>query len=155
MASGPSEGGTEPRRILVIADRTCPCEPLRDEILSRAQTSGPAAEVFIVAPALNTRIRHIFDDSDAAVAAAMERLTNTVDTLIQAGINATGGVGDADPVQAVKDALHEFPADEILISTHPPGDSHWLERRLLDRTREAFHGSVTHIVSRYGLDAAA
>ena len=155
MASVPSKGGREPRRILVIADRTCPCEPLRDEILARASGGGPAAEVLIVAPALNTRIRHIFDDSDAAVAAAMERLTDTVEALTAAGINATGGVGDADPVQAVQDALHEFPADEILISTHPPGESHWLERRLVDRAREHFHGPVTHIVSRYGLDAAA
>ncbi len=154
MASVPTEGGTETRRILVIADRTCPCEPLRDEILSRA-TGDHAAKVLIVAPALNTRIRHLFDDSDAAVAAAMERLTDTVEVLTRAGIDASGGVGDADPLQAVKDALYEFSADEILISTHPPGDSNWLERRLVDRTREHFHGPVTHIVSRYGLDAAA
>jgi len=154
MESQSSGVGTEPRRILVIADRTCPCEPLRDEILSRA-SGDAAAEVLIVAPALNTRIRHIFDDSDAAVAAAMERLTDTVEVLTMAGISATGGVGDADPVQAVQDALVEFPADELLISTHPAGESNWLERRLIDRAREHFHGPVTHIVSRYGLQAAA
>ncbi len=41
------------------------------------------------------------------------------DRLREAGINARGEVGDADPLQAIEDALRTFGADEIVISTHP------------------------------------
>jgi len=153
MEAGTPGGEADVRRILVIANRTCPCEPLNDEIMSRS-ARGPT-EVLIVAPALNSRIRHLFSDADAAVAAAEERLAATVESLRQRGVSAGGGVGDADPAQALDDALREFTADELLISTHPPGRSHWLERGLLERAQARFDGPVTHLVSEYGLDAAA
>jgi len=152
MEAGAPQGEAQMRRILVIANRTCPCEPLSEEIVTRA-ARGPT-EVLIVAPALNSRIRHLFSDADAAVAAAEERLAATVESLRQSGVRATGGVGDADPAQALEDALREFPAEELIISTHPAGLSHWLERGLLERAQERFAGPVTHIVSRYGLDTA-
>jgi len=30
-------------------------------------------------------------------------------------------------VKAIEDALHEFPADEVLVITHPDDDASWLE----------------------------
>ena len=36
-------------------------------------------------------------------------------------------VGDSDPVKAIEDALREFPADEVLVITHPDEDASWLE----------------------------
>ena len=36
------------------------------------------------------------------------------------GLRAKGEIGDSDPNVAIEDALREFPADEIVISTHPP-----------------------------------
>jgi len=41
-------------------------------------------------------------------------------------------------------------ANEVLVSTHPPGRSHWLERGLPERIGTAFELPVTHLVSEYG-----
>jgi len=140
-----------PRRILVIANRTCPCPRLLEEIRDRA-LGGPN-QVLIVAPALNTRLRFLTDDTDRAVLDAEARLTTAVESLRAAGVHAQGAVGDAEPVQAIEDALHSFAADELIVSTHPPGDSHWLERGLLERARERFDLPVVHLDSRYGVEA--
>lgn len=138
------------RRILVVANRTCPCEALQGEIEEHA--SGQPSEVLIVAPALNKRIKHLASDTDEAVMAAEQRLAIAIAGLARAGVEATGEVGDADPGQAIADVLHRFAADELIVATHPPGKSHWLEKGLLDRARREFDGPVTHFVSHYGID---
>ena len=53
---------------------------------------------------------------------------------------------DQDPMQAIEDALRTFGADEILISTHPEGRSHWLEQDLISKARERFALPITHVV---------
>jgi len=55
-------------------------------------------------------------------------------------------VGDADPLQAIEDALRAFGADEVIVSTHPPGRSNWLERDVIARARERFDLPITHVV---------
>ena len=62
------------------------------------------------------------------------------------GIAASGEVGDSDPLQAMEDALRTFGADEIIISTHPEGRSHWLERGIVEKARERFAVPITHVV---------
>ncbi len=137
--------------ILVIANRTCECPALHEDIASRA---APGAEVLVVAPALNSRVRHWVSDSDGAVKAAKERLAAAVEELHRRDVNARGEVGDADPLHAIEDALASFDAQEILLSTHPPGRSHWLEKGLVEQARQRFQQPVTHLVSGYGLAAS-
>ncbi len=141
------------RRILVIANKTCPCTELHGEIASRGATAE--LEVLAVAPALNSRLRHWVSDTDDAVTAAAARLAVAVESLREAGIDARGEVGDADPLYAIGDALSTFAADEVIVSTHPPGHSHWLERNLIERARERHGVPVSHVVSPYGVAAAA
>ncbi len=62
------------------------------------------------------------------------------------GLRAKGEIGDSDPNTAIEDALRAFPADEIVISTHPPERSHWLERGVVERAREEIDLPVTHVV---------
>ena len=62
------------------------------------------------------------------------------------GHDANGHVGDADPLLAIEDALALFEPDEILLVTHPPGVSNWLERDLVRRTIERFGLTVAHLV---------
>jgi hypothetical protein len=100
----------------------------------------------VVCPALNSRLRHWASDEDPARAQAQERLNRSIARLAQLGISARGEIGDADPLQAMEDALRTFGADEIVISTHPPGRSHWLERGVVDGARERFDVPVTHVV---------
>jgi hypothetical protein len=141
---------TSTHRILVVANQTCECESVRDQIRERAQTGGQS-EVLILAPALNSRLKHWVSDTDDALVQAEQRVANTVESLRRGGVHAEGQVGDADPFNAIEDTLHTYDAGEIVISTHPPEHSHWLETDLLARTRAAFDGPVTHVVSKYGL----
>src|ERR687886_684133 len=81
-----------------------------------------------------------------AGAAAAERLERSLQRLKEGGVDASGVVGDGDPVQAMEDALRTFGADEIVISTHPEGRSHWLERGVVTTARERFAVPITHVV---------
>ena len=74
------------------------------------------AEVLVVAPALNSWLRHWVSDEDAARGRAQERVTAWLDGFERTGVHAQGRVGDADPLQAIADALPTFPADEIVIA---------------------------------------
>jgi GABA permease len=138
-----------PPRVLVIANRTCPCPVLLDEVVRRARNAP--IDVLVVAPALNSRLRHWVSDVDDAVARAHDRLELALADLRERGIRARGEVGDANPVLAIADALARFPASAIVIATHPAGQSNWLERGLIDKVRARFDVPVTHLVSTYGL----
>ena len=79
--------------------------------------------------------------------AAGARLKATLAELHEAGINVRGEIGDGDPLQALEDALRSFPADAIVISTHPPGRSNWLERGVVEAARARFDVDVTHVMA--------
>jgi GABA permease len=132
-------------RILVIANRTYPCPTLTDEVARRAGTAGN--EVLVIAPALNSRLRHWVSDVDDATARARHRVALAVVGLRERGINARGAVGDANPLVAIRDALAVFPATEIVIATHPRGQSNWLEHGLIEKATSQFQLPVTHVVS--------
>jgi hypothetical protein len=42
--------------------------------------------------------------------------------------------------------LRGFAADEVVISTHPPHRSKWLERGVVERARKEIPLPVTHVV---------
>jgi hypothetical protein len=46
----------------------------------------------------------------------------------------------------MEDALRTFGADEVVISTHPEGRSHWLERGVVEAARERFTVPISHVV---------
>ena len=111
-----------------------------------ASTDGRSAHLVPVTPALNTRIRHWTSDEDTARTAAQIRLDESLAALSKDGIDARGTVGDDDPIQAIEDSLRMFPADEIVVSTHPPGRSNWLEHGIVERASERFDLPITHVV---------
>ncbi len=131
------------RRILVIANETVGGDTLIRDI--RRRSEGVDEHVLVVAPALNSHVRHWTSDEDGARAEARERLDESVGQLQAAGVNVEGRVGDDDPLQAIEDALRTFGADEILISTHPEGRSNWLERGVVESARLRFTPPVTHV----------
>ena len=95
------------------------------------------ADVFVVAPALNSWFRHWLSDEDPARRRAEERLALVVGKLRRAVVHVEGRVGDADPLQAIADALPTFPADEIVISALPERSIHHVGD-LVFRARERF-----------------
>ncbi|MGD9694233.1 MAG: hypothetical protein AB7V42_01055 [Thermoleophilia bacterium] len=141
----PSERGAEPRRVLVIANETCAAKGVADEVAYRA---GAGGEVLVVAPALaKNRIDHwLSADMENRRQDALARLEASLATLTEAGLSARGHLGDGDPLQALDDALRIYNPDEVVISTHPPQRSNWLERQVVAKARERYDVPITHIV---------
>jgi len=137
-------GEEDERRILVIANETVGGSELLDVLRRRAE--GVQEHVLVVCPALNSVVRHWASDDDGARAAAQQRLEISLAQLARDGVDARGQVGDGDPLQAMEDALRTFGPDEIVISTHPPGRSNWLERNVVGQARERFDVPITHVV---------
>jgi len=144
QTASPRRSAPDERRILVIANETVGGETLRQQIEQRGE--GRRAHVLVVSPALNTPIRHWASDEDPAREQARQRLEASLQRLRESGIEARGEVGDADPLQAIEDAVRTFGPDEIIISTHPEGRSHWLERGVVTGARERFAVPITHVV---------
>ncbi len=130
-------------RILVVANETVGGAELLETIRSHAL--GKNARVLVVCPALNSPLRHWASDEDEAREAAQRRLEASLAAMRGAGVAADGEVGDGDPIQAIEDALRTFRPDELIVSTHPPGRSHWLERGVVEKARERFALPVTHV----------
>src|SRR5215211_4078447 len=141
-APGPSPEGE--RRILVVANETVGGRELLECLERKAE--GVDEKVLVVCPALNSPIRHWVSDEDGARAAAQVRLDSSFASMRAMGIDATGQIGDGDPLQAIEDAVRTFSPDEVVVSTHPEGRSHWLERGVVERARERFHVPLTHVV---------
>ena len=132
------------RRILVIANETVAGDALHSMIRERSE--GYRTNVLVVAPAQPSPLQHIASDDDPGRNAARARLDESLAKLRSGGLSAQGQVGDPDPVQAIEDALRTFGPDEIIISTHPEGRSHWLERDVVDHARDRFAVPITHVV---------
>lgn len=94
-------------------------------------------------PRDDRRLRYVDDELEEARA----RLSAALAWARAAGIDAAGHVGDPNAaLGAIEDVLRTFGADEVIISTHPPGKSNWLETGIVDRLREELDIPVQHIV---------
>lgn len=149
----PHVGRPEERRILVVANETLRGRVLEEEVCRRC--GGADTSVLVVAPALTDPVRHWVSDIDPGREAAGRRLEETLARLRELGIDARGEIGDPDPLQAIEDALRTFGADEIIVSTHPPGRSTWLERGVVERARERFALPIAHVVVDLEAEARA
>ena len=145
-------GGPDERRVLVVANETVAGEELLSTISTLALSEQTRFRV--VCPALNSRLKTYTSDEDPARAAAQERLDVTLERLASVGIEASGEVGDGDPLVAVDDAVRTFGPNEIVISTHPPGRSNWLEKGVVDSVRSRYDVPVTHVVVDLALQEA-
>jgi GABA permease len=85
-------------------------------------------------------------EPDYAHRAAQHPGANRPPRLQAAPVRASGEVGDADPLRAMEDAIHIFPADEIVIGTHPEERSNWLAHDLVARACARFELPVAHVV---------
>ena len=134
-----------PFRLLVVSNETVESRRLHEAVARLA--AGRRAEVTVVAPALNGRLRHWCSDEDGARRAAQSRLDYCLDRLRERGLYASGWVGDADPIVAIEDALRHRDADELLIATHPEGTSNWLAHDLVERAAVRFGLPTAHLVA--------
>jgi GABA permease len=144
VRQAPAASPPEQHRVLVVANETVGGSQLLDTI--RERIAGRDARVLVVCPALNSPLRHWASDEDEAREQAPHRLDTSLETMQGAGIQAAGEIGDGDPIQAIEDALRTFRPDELVVSTHPLGKSHWLERGVVEKARERFALPVTHVI---------
>ncbi len=140
-----TRGGDSKHRLLVVANETVGGGALQEEIQERCR--GRDCEIMIVTPALSvSRAEHWASDIDEAIELARQRMELSLLAIEALGFKARGEIGDSDPNVAIEDALRVFPADEIVISTHPPHRSRWLERGVVEKARNEIELPVTHVV---------
>lgn len=148
-----TRGGDGRYRLLVVANETVGGEALLDEIRDRCR--GRQSEILVVTPALaSSRAAHWASDVDEAIELARQRMELSLLAIAELGLKAKGEIGDSDPNMAIEDALRVFAADEIVISTHPPERSRWLERGVVDRAREQIDLPISHVVVDLAADHA-
>jgi GABA permease len=148
-----THGGDGKYRLLVVANETVAGEALLAEIGDRARSRN--CEILVVTPALaGSRASHWASDVDEAIELARQRMELSLIAIGQLGLKAKGEIGDSDPNVAIEDALRVFPADEIVISTHPPKRSRWLEHGVVDRAREQIDLPISHVVVDLAADRA-
>lgn len=129
-------------RVLVVANRT-----LQEEELAARLRHRDSCELHIVAPILVSRARYLASDVDREIEEAHERLAAALVWARSEGIEASGKVGDPNVAfGAIEDELRGFAADEVLISTYPPGMSNWLETGIVRRLQAELDIPVTHVV---------
>lgn len=146
-----TQGGDGKFRLLVVANETVQGEALLEEI--RARCRDRRCEVMVVTPALAaSRASHWASDIDEAIELARRRMELSLIEIRGLGLRARGEIGDSDPNVAIEDALRVFSADEILISTHPPERSRWLEHGVVERAREQIDLPIAHVVIDLGTE---
>jgi hypothetical protein len=134
------------KSVLVVANETAASRSLAERLRERAQSEE--ITVTVIAPINRPREGYVVYE-DTRRAAAGRRLEKTVDKLRELGVPAHGLVVDADPADAVRDALAtvEPRPQEIILFTHPLQKSGWLRRNVLDRVRDAAGDvPVEHVV---------
>jgi hypothetical protein len=140
-----THGGDGKHRLLVVANETVEGEALLEEIRQRCRSRN--CEILVVTPALaGSRASHWASDIDEAMELARQRMELSLIAIDALGLKARGEIGDSDPNVAIEDALRVFPADEIVISTHPPERSRWLEHGVVERARNEIDLPITHVV---------
>ena len=112
--------------ILVLTSEPVSADQLRDA-LGEGAFAG-RTEVMIVAPAYQDNpLKFWLSDADDAIARADQVSSETLANLDDAGIPATADTGDSDPLDAIQDALRTFPANRIVMFTHPGDDARYRE----------------------------
>jgi hypothetical protein len=136
--------------VLVVANETVAGRALIELLKRKAEES--AIRVTVVCPVSQPSEGYVVYE-DTRRAAAGRRLDRTLTKLREAGISAHGFVVEADPVQAVRDALAQLDVDVVVVSTHPIQKSGWLRRNAVDRIRDAAgERPVEHVVVDLGAE---
>jgi nucleotide-binding universal stress UspA family protein len=118
--------------VLIVANQTLPSQALADAIAERIRSG--VTSFYVVVPA--TPLGHgLTWDEDATRQEARDRLDGFVAQLVDQNVEASGEVGDRDPVAAVRDALRGREIDEVVLSTLPPGISRWLGQDVPSKLR--------------------
>jgi hypothetical protein len=123
------------RKVIAVA-----AEPIDAQVLRQAigDKEAEQAEVLVVAPALNSKVRFWVSDPDPGIERAQEVADESAERMEEQGVDAVPDTGEPDPLQAIQDALVTFEADAIVLCTHPDGEANWQEEGVVEKARERF-----------------
>jgi len=111
-------------KLLVLASEPVDAAALR----SAVGEDVAGAEVLVIAPATTgSKVRFWVSDNDEAIEHAQETADETAERLEEDGVDVAADTGEAEPAVAIQDALATFPADRIVVFTHPQGDRDYRE----------------------------
>jgi hypothetical protein len=133
------------RSYLVVGNQTLAGPELTTLIEELMAADGEIA-FHVVVPATPVQRGFTWDEGEAR-AEARRRLDAFTDRLHEMGAEASGEIGSRDPIEAVQDALRSHPADEIILSTLPPGISRWLGQDVPTRLRGSVVLPVTVVTA--------
>jgi hypothetical protein len=122
-------------RVLVIANVTANSPELVAALRSRAE-SGPIAPTLLMPATRN---------GFAGKEEAGERLEAALAKWRDAGLEASGVVGDPDPVVAVHETWDPRSFDEVIVSTLSGQSSKWLQVDLPHRVQQITGLDVIHV----------
>jgi len=123
--------------VLVLANVTASSGDLIDAIRQRAE-KGPI-EVTLVMPGQGPGL--------SGKAAVRGRLEAALAAWREAGIEAEGICGDANPMDAVAETWDPRHHDEVIVSTLPGQSSRWIAGDLPARVGRFTGAPVTHVVA--------
>jgi nucleotide-binding universal stress UspA family protein len=130
---------------LIVANQTLGGTALTRIVTERAQLE--AASIHVVVPATDPADEQP-PVSGTAQENAQRRLDEALERLHAAGVEATGEVGAADPMEAIRDAVSAGGYAGLIISTLPAGASRWVHMDLPRRAAREFNQQVEWIEAR-------
>jgi hypothetical protein len=134
---------------LAVANRTASGDELLEALKAKAKAEGDKRErLFIVVVPQE-------GGHGSSAQRARTRLSLVLGRLHDAGLTASGMIGDPDPFTAIMNALQFFRVDDIVISTFASTKSGWLRADLIDRVRSASGKDVEHVVHKDPVSATA
>ena len=129
--------------VLVLANETIGGAKLLDAIRERHAEGD--ARFHVVVPQIRPRHGNVIYD-EAVRDSAQVRVDLALSFMHQEGIEGRGEVGDADPMNATKDAIADHRIDEIIVSTLPAQSSGWMKRDLIEALEGETGLPVKHVV---------
>ena len=139
-------------RYLVVANKTLAGRQLISTIVGHAREG---ADIHVTVPATPLDAAEQAEGATGAGAVAQKRLDEALRRLAEAGIEATGNVGPADPLAAIREQLAGARFSGLIISTLPRHVSRWLHLDLPHRAVREFALPVEWLESASDDDDAA
>ena len=159
------------RRFLVVANQTAGAPMLVDAIKQRMGEGPCSFHVLVPATGVrdlvrlaalgcdplsgyNVSVADVAGGNEQAMEHAKAQLDAQLAQLRDIGADASGEVGDPDPLTAMSDALKDRQVDEIILSTLPAGVSRWLSMDLPHRAARRF-GVKMFVVETVAVEPAS
>lgn len=144
-APGRALAETRPGTVLVLAT----VEPVAELLGELERHLDDGRDVLVVAPALASHLG-FWTDEDRWYPRAEKIARDTVGEIAAAGIPVRGLVGDADPLEALDDALRTENVVDLIVMGPVSDCANWFERDLVAHVRQRFDVPLTVLPGSVG-----